>query len=102
MYYSYALLGPCTRPRRKTDEMSTDISVAGHAMTPAMKAIPTHERNGSGNGAPFFRQAQGFVRIAKPTLQYCSKSQGIREAVAMVKTSRQHNRRFALRASGLP
>src|SRR5436853_289501 len=52
MYYSYALLGPCTRPRRKTDEMSTDISVAGHAMTPAIKAIPTHEHNGSGNGAP--------------------------------------------------
>src|SRR5436305_15296336 len=56
MYYSYALLGPCTRPQRKTDEMSTDISVASHEMTPAMKAIPTHghtnEHNGSGNGAP--------------------------------------------------
>ena len=32
--------------------MSTDISVAGHAMTPAMKAIPTDGHNGSGNGAP--------------------------------------------------
>src|SRR5712691_3970386 len=52
MYYSYALLGPSTWPRRKTEEMSTDISVAGHAMTPAMKAIPTNGQNGSGNGAP--------------------------------------------------
>ena len=49
--------------------MSTDISVAGHAMTPAMKAIPTHPptngHNGSGNGAPV-ADATAIAPAAEP------------------------------------